>query len=498
MAISFEKYVRITSGVVGNVGVRQRELILRVFTENALVSPDEALEFTSLDDVKAFFGMESAEYLRAQFYFAWVSKQATRARKISFARYAPEGTAPSVYGGGDAKSLSAIKAAGGALSINLGGTVFPTTDIDLSAADSLAAVAATVQTAIRALSGSFSDATVAYDASSRRFVLALPSGGAATIGVEESPLAAALDFTRENGALFITGSEPRSAAETVSDSAELTNNFGAFLFLADLDDEDIAAVAAWTDAQNVKFLYLVPVRTRSEAEAKFAALAGFSGVAVTLLYAGADTGYPEMCPAVVLAATDYTRRNSTCNYMFQQFNLQPSVTTTAQSDALDKARCNYYGVTQTAGQYLAFYQRGLLMGGSSAPTDMNAYANEIWLKDLAGTQIMSLLLSLQKVSANARGRSQIINILLPVVDAALHNGAISVGKPLTETQKAFITEETGDADAWRQVADKGFWLDCSILTEVTEDGRTEYYARYILIYSKDDVIRRVEGSHELI
>jgi hypothetical protein len=153
-----------------------------------------------------------------------------------------------------------------------------------------------------------------------------------------------------------------------------------------------------------------------------------------------------------------------------------SVDKTSNSDALDALRCNYYGVTQTAGQYLAFYQRGLLMGGASAPTDMNTYyANEVWLKDLAGTQIMLLLLSLQKVSANERGRAQIINILLPCIDAALTNGAISVGKPLTPTQKAFITEETGDADAWRQVLDKGFWLDCAIKTEVmTTDGRTEY------------------------
>jgi hypothetical protein len=33
---------------------------------------------------------------------------------------------------------------------------------------------------------------------------------------------------------------------------------------------------------------------------------------------------------------------------------------------------------------------------------------------------------------------------------------------------------------------------------VTVDGRTEWKAVYTLIYSKDDTVRKVEGSHVLI
>jgi hypothetical protein len=497
MAIAFEKYVRITSGVVGNVGVRQRELIGRIFTENVLISPDEVLEFTDLDDIKAFFGIESEEYRRAQFCFAWISKQATRAKKISFARYAPSGTSPSIYGGKSAKTLAQVQVNGDILHFSVAGNDYSTEAINTSTAESFSEVASTIQTAIRAADAALDSATVTYDVTTRRFVLSAV-GMLGKIGIIDGELAEKLEWTLDTGAVFITGSDARSAAQTVSDSAELTNNFGSFLFLAPLSDEDIADVAAWNGAQNVKFIYCVPTSSAAAAESKYALLAGYSGVALTLLYVGTDTGYPEMAPMIILSATDYTRRNSTCNYMYQQFNLEPSVTTTQASNTFDAVRCNYYGITQTAGQFIAFYQRGLLMGGSSAPVDMNTYANEMWLKDLAGTQIMSLLLSLQKVSANTRGRSQIINILLPCIEAAFYNGAISVGKALNQTQKTFITEETGDPDAWRQVQDKGYWLDCQIKSEVTTDGRTEYYAGYVLIYSKDDVIRRVEGSHELI
>ncbi|MDR1367914.1 MAG: DUF3383 domain-containing protein [Candidatus Accumulibacter sp.] len=495
MAIAFEKYVRITSGVVGNVGVRQRELILRIFTECPFISPDEALEFTDLNNIRDFFGMDSEEYRRAQFYFAWVSKQATRAKKISFARFAPEGTNPAVYGGGSTKTLTALQISG-TLSITLGDTTYPDEVVNLTAAASFADAAAILQTAIQDIDEALEDATVSYDATTRRFALSVMGGGNQKISIVDSALSRALEWTPETGASFITGSDARDAAQTVSESAELSNNFASFLFVTPLSDDDHQAIAAWNDAQNVKFIYVMRAIGKTTAQNAFNTLSGYAGCAVTLAPVSAE--FPEMAPAIVLAATDYTRRNSTCNYMFQQFNLTPSVDKTSDSDMFDAVRCNYYGVTQTAGQLLAFYQRGILMGGSSAPTDMNTYVNEIWLKDFAGSQIMALLLSLQKVSANERGRAQLINILLPCVDMALFNGAISVGKPLIPTQKAFITEETGDPDAWRQVQDKGFWLNCTILTEVTDDGRTEYYAQYILIYSKDDVIRRVEGSHELI
>jgi hypothetical protein len=500
MAISFEKYVRITSGVVGNVAVRQRELIGRLFTENVLVSPGEVLEFTDIDDIKDFFGISSEEYKRAQFYFAWVSKQATRARKISFARYAPAGTSPSIYGGTSVKVLSSfITESGNGIVLSFNSVDYTTNGIVLTEATSLADVASAIEGAIRAIGDPFTSATVTYDAVTRRFILQVPvEGGSGTVSATNGAIVRLLEWTKQAGAIFINGAPSNTPAGTVSDSAELTNNFGSFLFLASLTDEEIADVSAWVDAQNVKYIYCLSTASEEGATSKYAQLAGYAGIAVTLINSAGDTGYPDMAPMIILAATDYTRRNSTCNYMYQQFNLTPTVTDTRSSNTLDAVRCNYYGETQTGGQYISFYQRGLLMGGSKAPIDMNTYANEMWLKDLAGTQIMSLLLSLQKVSANARGRTQVINILLPCIDAALYNGAISVEKPFTPTQKAFITEETGDENAWMQVQNQGYWLDCTIKTEVTTDGRTEYYAAYILIYSKDDVIRRVEGSHELI
>jgi hypothetical protein len=187
------------------------------------------------------------------------------------------------------------------------------------------------------------------------------------------------------------------------------------------------------------------------------------------------------------------------NYMFKQAGgLTPSVTTGTLADTLDPLRVNYYGRTQTAGQFLDFYQRGLLCGGAAAAVDMNVYANEQWLKDKIGSDMLALLLSSGRVPANETGRGQILATVQDGIDAALFNGTISVGKPLTTAGKVFITTQTGDPLAWHQVQNIGYWVDAQIVSYVGPGDTTEWKAVYTLIYSKDDAIRFVDGTHALV
>ena len=242
-------------------------------------------------------------------------------------------------------------------------------------------------------------------------------------------------------------------------------------------------------------MYCVPVTDANMVE-RAAALIGSAGVALT--YAPAAGEFDEMCPSIIMAATDYSRRNSVQNFMFQQFDLTAKVTRTDISDDLDALRVNYYGNTQTAGQIISFYQRGVLCGGATDPVDMNTFANELWLKDAAQAALMSLLLSMPKVSANAGGRGQVLAIVQDAIDRALTNGVISVGKTLTTQQRLYVTQVTGDDLAFAQVQQIGYWVDCEMQSFGTPDGRTEWKAVYTLVYAKDDVIRKIEGTHILI
>lgn len=381
MAIAFTKYVNITSGVGGGAGVRQRDLIARIFTTNVALTIGTMAEMTTLADVATLFGTSSTEYKMASFYFGWVSKNITAAKKISFARW---------------------------------------------------------------------------------------------------------DDTPTTG---------ETITEILTTSTEANNNFGSFCFIPTLTLAQVEEAADWVNAQNVRYMFSSKV-SAADSAAWSAALIGLAGVALTLDEVVEE--YHELVPMTILAATNYAKRNSVQNYMFQQFPLTPTVTTTTLSNTYDGLRVNYYGRTQTAGQNIDFYQRGVLMGGATAPTDMNTFANEMWLKDHAGAALMSLLLSMGQVSANDGGRAQVLAVLQASIDAALFNGTISVGKPLNTTQKLYIANMTGDDLAWHQVQSIGYWVDAVLESYVTTDGRTEWKCSYTLIYSKNDAIRSVDGTHVLI
>lgn len=501
MAISFKRYVDITSGVGGGAGVRLRDLILRLFSTSTLVPADAVIEMDTADEVGSYFGTTSAEYLRAVFYFGFISKLITAPKKISFSRFALTAAAARIYG--KIKAFTVAQFTGtttGAFKLTLGAYTADVTGLDFSAATTLSNIASTLQTAIQAVVAGGADwtaATVTYNATKQRFELV---GG--VVGAE--PVATAAPATGvdirallgwDATAVFSPGVAAEEPLDAFLASVQTSDNFGSFAFIPTLTADQVAAVATQNDTYNVKFIYLLPVQA-GDAATYYAALSGLSGVASTL--SPLATEYPELLPAMILASTDYNRRNSVQNYMFQQATLTPSVSTDADADAMDAARANYYGRTQTAGQMIDFYQRGVMMGLATDPVDLNTYANEMWLKDAAGAKIMELLLSLARVSANATGRGQLLAVLQSVIEQATFNGTISLGKPLNTTQKLYIANLTGDEQAWQQVYRLGYWIDCVLQSYVTQDSRTEWKAVYTLIYSKDDAIRKVEGSHVLI
>lgn len=499
MSISIKKYVDIVSGVGGSGAVRQRDLIGRIFTTNPKVPVDGLVEITSADDALAYFGSTSEEYKRALFYFSFISKLIVAPKKLTFARWADAASPPRIYGSKISTLLSAFQAiTTGTLTLTMGANTNALTAISFASALSFADVAAALQTKIRAAAGpQFTTAVVTYDPVAQAFNLTGTVAGDAPISVMLTGTGNDIGLKLGWGptAVFSPGVAVTGLSDTLAASADNSNNFGSFAFIPALTNDQIIEVAQWNAARNVDFMYCIPV-TDTNMVALSAALIGVAGQQLT--YAPLASEYPELVPMIVMAATDYTKRNSVQNYMFQVIGLTPSVTDTDTSDQLDALRVNYYGVTQTAGQNIAFYQRGVMGGNQQALVDMNVYANELWLKDAAQANILSLLLSVARVSANPEGVAQILAILQDAIDRALFNGVISVGKTLTVVQRLYITDITGDDLAYHQVQGIGYWVQCVMQPYVTQDGRTEYKAVYTLIYSKDDVIRKVEGTHILI
>jgi hypothetical protein len=520
MSISFNRYVNITSGIGAGAIVPRRNLVARFFTSNPLIPPGQFVQFTNANDVGTYFGTTSFEFQRAVFYFGWVSKNITKPQFIQFARWVNATSVPYILGYTGISQVLATYTAitAGTFGLNIGGVTQQIGPINFSGATSLSAVAALIQTAVQAaVSGNpnYNSATVTYNSAGTGSFTFL--GGApptsetspititVTAGASGTDISAimgwfpAATFTNGNivpGAVWGNGVIAETTATTLTNSANVSNNFGSFAFMPPITLAQAITAAQWNEAQNVLYMFAVSVSAANASTwmtTNGTGLGLIGGTAATLT--GPAGEFHEMCPMMILAATNYDAPNAVQNYEFQQFNLTPTVTTDALANTYDALNLNYYGATQDAGQQIAFYQTGVMTGLPTDPSDQNVYANEIWLKDAAGAILMTLLLGLNRISANDKGRGQIDSQLQVVVNQAVFNGTISIDKALTSTQEVYITEITNDPTAYYQVQTIGYWKNVVI---AINPANGKYEATYTLVYSKDDIIRKINGTHVLI
>lgn len=286
------------------------------------------------------------------------------------------------------------------------------------------------------------------------------------------------------------GADGETPVEAMQRTADDSNNFGSFVFIEDLTTQEIGAVAQWANTTNVQFLYSVPVTSENYSQIQ-AATDGMNGVWLQL----DDGDFAEYMPCAILAAINYSRTNAAVTFMFQQFGgANATVTTDTLADQYDAVKVNYYGATQSAGQRLAFLQRGVLQGSIE---DAGVYCNEMWLKDAIIVAAFNLFMAVGKVPANLKGNAMIGGVMIDIFDLALQNGTFIPQKNLTSIQKAYIENLTNDPEAWFTVYNNGYYFTASI-DPVTTNGQTNYVFNYILIYSKGDAVKKIEGSDILI
>ncbi len=505
--ISQSRYIKIISGVGAGAVAAQRQLILRVITQNAALPPGLVAEFANANAVGAYFGMSSEEYNRAVAYFSFISKAITSPGRISFARWVNEPIPPMIVGDTIEKNIASFTGiTAGTLSLVSGGTTVLISALDFSADTTLTMVAATLQTAIQASADpQLATATVTFNTNTNQFTLAGSTPGSGTLSAIATGIAtdvAPLLGWSTGGTVNVTGQGADAAEVAVNKSAEISNNFGSFVFTtpaAPLTNADIVKIAAWTDLQNNTFLYSLSTPL-ANLQTLFELIKGYSGVAINILSTTQPNDFIEQSPCEILAATDYNTPAAAQNYMFYQFpkrNITVSDDNTA--DTVDKSRGNYIGVTQSAGQQIAFYQRAVLCGGSQAAVDMNTFANEMWLKSSFTAQFFSLFLNVPEVPADPVGEAMLLGVMNATITQAKFNGVISAGKPISAVQQQYITQISGDANAWRQVQTLGYWLNISFHSEANPNsGLTEWIANYLFIYSKSDAIRAVIGRDVMI
>ncbi len=501
MPISQNKYVSITSKQGGQAAVSRKDLILRVFTDNELFPTETVLEFTSADNVKLFAGATSKEAKIADAYFGWISKQTNKAKKISFMRYAKDATSPYIRSVSSLISLAEWKSiTDGSMLVSIGGVSYELKNLSFADVTSYSDVAEVIQDAVNDNTDAgtlWTAATVTFNSAMASFVLSGGEKGLCMISyaqpaAEGTDISALIGWTASQNAVLSNGTDASDVANVLNTSIDISNNFASFAFLSELSLADIEDAGAFCDNQNNEYMFVFDVNGTNYVDAITVA-EKHNGMCAN--YTEQQTDLPAyLMPATILATTNYDKVNGSVNYMYQQFpNQQASVDTDVLAEMLDALKINYNGQTQKSGIRLEFYQDGYLADG----TDIAVFANEIWLKDAMKTSILNLLIALDKLPANTDGVSLLEGVLQDVASEAKTNGTISVGKDLTVEQKAFITQFTGDDAAWQTVYLNGYILVVDLAQE-TVNGKTKYIAEYSLLYSKDDSIRKVEGTHTLI
>lgn len=503
MPIKSTRYVNITSGVVGASSVAIQALTGRRFTDNPLVPVDRIVTVLN-NGAGDYFGPDAPETAFASQYFSYISPApASQASDLQFAAYAPSGRAPTLFGARNTTPLATLQAVtDGSLSVTLGNTVGSITGLSLAAATSYADVASAIQSALRAAytgDPQFGSVLVSYDAVSGEFRITGAATSAAAASVNASGAGTDLGtLLNLNGAGSVAspGVSAQTPLAAFLAAEQISDSFGSATFSDEsVTLEQIVDLAAYVAAQNVKYQLYVSV-SRASYESWAAALLSTPSVGLILNATAGE--YKEALPMAIMAATDYSRRNATVNFMFRQGALTGDVVNDAESRVLDAARVNYYGVTASAGQRISFFQRGYLMGGATAPLDMNVHANEQWFKAFLSSALLSLEISSGSIPANNDGRGLILAQLSEGITRAKFNGTIRAGKTLTAAQKIAVTQLTGDELAWQDVQTNGYWADVAIVEEVGPSGIAEYVAKYTIAYGKNDVVRKIDGSHNLV
>ena len=493
MSISIERYVSIVSGVAGAQAVAQRELVGLRFSTNPRVPVGAHVIAANAGDAMDYFGAGSPEAKFAAQYFGYTSPApASKAEKLRFVAHVDVARPARIYCADKGTGLAALQAiTSGALTITLAGVTEAITGINLSTALSFADVATAVQTAVAA---KFAGSTVDYDALTGTFNLTTASTGEATIAVTSTTLSELLGWGA--GAILSPGAAVTTPLQALRAAEQVTDSFGSFSFPGTLALSEVVELAQYNASLNLKYMYLQSVSS-ADAQTVSAAVLGIPSVGLVL---NATAGqYKEALPQAIMAATNYTRRNATVNYMYRQLGaLTADVTTNADANLYDGLRVSYYGETANAGQKIAFFQRGFLCGGATDALDMNVHANEQWLKAYLTARLLSLQLSLGKIPANNEGRGYVLGQVTDAANLAKFNGTIIAGKNITVAQQIAITQISGDPEAWRDVQASGYWADAIVVERTGETGVTEYVVNYVLAYSKNDVVRKISGSHNLI
>lgn len=454
MTIPASDIVVVNPGVVSSGG---SPLVLNgvMVSKNALLPTGRSTSFASAAAVSAFFGPSSAEYAQALIYFAGFDNSTVKPALLIFAPYADAARAAWVQSGSlAALSLTQLQALSGTLIVTVDGVVFTSSSINLTGVASFSAAA----TAITAGFTGVGKPTCTWNAVNSTFTLTSSTTGVtSTIGAVTGTLAAGLNFTAALGAIMSQGAAvdtPTTAMDTLKAS---TQNWASFMTLWEPVTADKQLFAAWTTAQNLRYVY-VAWDTDAQAIVNNSSTC-FGALAKSLKYNAVLTVYNTVELATfalgAIASVDFERPDGRITIAFKgQGGLASTVTDQNIANILLANGYNFYGTYATASQDFTFFYNGQISGDWLW---LDPYINQIYLNAQFQLALMNLLTTVKSIPYNQNGYGLIRAAMLDPINSALSFGSIRTGVTLSASQTAQVNQAAG-LDVAPLIQQQGYYL----------------------------------------
>ena len=450
MAIPARQIVDVTPRVI-NAGVPDLAMSGLLLTKNALcIYPD--MSFSSATAVGAYFGYDSDEYKAALKYFMGYDNAFKRPDTLKFARRIDVDVAGELIGGSAAK-LSDLKAiTAGSFSIDVDGTTVNVTGLDLSSVTTQSDVATALQAKI-------TGTTVTYNSNLNAFiVVSATTGENSSVSVATGTSADALGLSSATGAVAQAGMVAMSEDANMTAIARADGNWVSFTTLYSADDDEIVALAEWTNNQKVEYAYFPytdsqgnTVPSNQNNLPNVLKNADYEGT--VLLFGIIDHAVAAMS---IWASVDWNRYNGLPTMAFRSQNgLAASVTDETIAENLLSMNVNYYGRYASRVEDFTFFYNGKLVGGDFGFID--AYIGNIWLRNALQNAILNGLQQVARTPYTDAGYNQIRAWCLDPINRGLNNGVIQAGLNLSEAQKAQLYNEIGQ-DVSEQIYTDGYFL----------------------------------------
>jgi hypothetical protein len=452
--IPFSTVANILPGVL-SAGGNALDLNAVVLSQSIYAPQNEILGFANSPDAAAYFGEGSPEALIAAGYFQGPDNKTATPGALYFLGYAENAVPGWLLGATTGLTLSELQALSGTLILHVDGTLFTSSNINLSAAGSFSAAAADILAAFT--TPSF---TVVYDAIHQAFLItSAATGAAAAITYCTGTLAAGLGLDVASGGTLSQGANAAVPAGQMNSLISMFQNWATFFTTWASVQSEQEAFAAWSASVSPRYAYISWNAVPADAVANNSA--SFGGFLKSTDSSGTLPFYGTMLHAAFVAgyaaSLNFTQQNGRKNLCFQsQAGLAASV---SDSTTYANVTSNGYNVYGAFGSNNPANNAEWATPGSVAGPFLwaDTYFNQIWLNAQLQLGLVTGFRSVGQIPYNSDGDALLKGFCSPAIKAALNFGAIRTGVSVSASQLQQVIDLVG-SDVSGTITAQGYYL----------------------------------------